>query len=66
MQSVPQLACVPNRAPQSRDKTPEPQPAEIELRPSLLMSKRPRDEPAFSRRQFQTARQTSTPQFQTK
>jgi hypothetical protein len=61
MQGVAQLARVSNGAPQSRDETSEAQPMKIELRPILLMSERSGDEPAFIRRQFQTARQSLTP-----
>ena len=48
VQSVPQLARVPNSTPQSRKKTSEAQPMEIELRPVLLMSEHSRDEPTLS------------------
>ena len=61
MQGVTHLAGVPDGAPQSRNETSEAQAMEIELRPSLLISERSRDEPAFSGRQFQTARQALTP-----
>jgi hypothetical protein len=48
VQSVPQLARVPNSTPQSRKKTSEAQSMEIELRPVLLMSEHSRDEPTLS------------------
>ena len=53
IQSIPQLACVPNSTPQSRKETSEAQPMEIELRPVLLVSEHSRDEPTLSRPQFQ-------------
>ncbi len=64
MQGLTRLAGVPDGAPQSRSETSEAQAMEIELRPSLLISEGSRDEPAFSGRQFQTARQALTPKFQ--
>src|ERR1700722_377589 len=62
VQSVPQLARVPNSPPQSRKKTSEAQPMEIELRPVLLMSEHSRDEPTLPWPQFQTAEQPFAPQ----
>ena len=47
LQSVPQLACVSNGAPQSGKETSEAQPMEIKLRPVLLVRERSRDEPTL-------------------
>lgn len=63
-QGIPQLARVPNGAPQSRDEASEAESMEVELRPILLMGERPRDEPPLSRGQFETAGQNLGPQFQ--